>query len=190
MYTPFVLDFDCIECALRNEAYTSKWTVSVRPTHPTALLTETTGPGLPVPCSPAAGVRSVSLWILTSARAGQNRSQVVPGLDVKAPAGTLLGNVSHGMVFGMATSKVTITLQDAQIEEIRSLIAAGKATSVSAFVQHAVGIALYDAAGWREMLEDALQQTGGPLSKKERAWADALLSPRRQNRSSRKGKAA
>jgi len=27
------------------------------------------------------------------------------------------------------------------------------------------------------MLEDALQQTGGPLTKKERAWADALLSP-------------
>jgi hypothetical protein len=40
------------------------------------------------------------------------------------------------------------------------------------------------------MLEDALQQSGGPLTKKERAWADAILSPRQQKRVSRKGKAA
>jgi len=81
------------------------------------------------------------------------------------------------MVFGMATTKITITLQDDQLEEIRALVAAGQAASVSAFVKHAVGVALSDAAGWREMLEDALRQTGGPLTKKERAWADALLSP-------------
>jgi hypothetical protein len=43
-------------------------------------------------------------------------------------------------------------------------------------VQHAVRIALHDAAGWKEMLEDALRQTGGPLTKNERAWADAILS--------------
>jgi HSP20 family molecular chaperone IbpA/Arc/MetJ-type ribon-helix-helix transcriptional regulator len=96
----------------------------------------------------------------------------------------------HGMVFGMATTKITITLQDSQLEEIRALVAARKATSVSAFVKHAVGVALYDAAGWREMLQDALQQTGGPLTNKERSWADALLSPQGQKRGTRKGKAA
>lgn len=90
----------------------------------------------------------------------------------------------------MATTKVTITLQDDQLEEIRALVAAGQAASVSAFVKHAVGIALHDAAGWREMLQDALRQTGGPLTKKERAWADALLSPREPKRASGKGKAA
>ena len=94
------------------------------------------------------------------------------------------------MVFGMATSKITITLHDDQVKEIRSLVAAGQAASVSGFVQHAVGVALSDAAGWSEMLEDALQQTGGPLTRKERAWADALLSPREQKRSGKKGKAA
>ena len=93
------------------------------------------------------------------------------------------------MVFGMATTKITITLQDAQVEEIRALVAAGQAANVSAFVKHAVAVALFDAAGWREMLEDALRQTGGPLTKKERAWADAFLSPQGQKRS-RKGKAA
>ncbi len=94
------------------------------------------------------------------------------------------------MVFGMATTKITITLQDDQVEEIRALVAAGQAASVSAFVKHAIAVALFDAAGWKEMLEDALRQTGGPLTKKERAWADALLSPEGQKRGSRKGKAA
>jgi Arc/MetJ-type ribon-helix-helix transcriptional regulator len=90
----------------------------------------------------------------------------------------------------MATTKITITLDDDQVEEIRALVAAGKLASVSAFVKHAVGVALHDAAGWRAMLEDALQETGGPLSKSERAWADALLSPQGQKRGSRRGKAA
>jgi Arc/MetJ-type ribon-helix-helix transcriptional regulator len=94
------------------------------------------------------------------------------------------------MVFGMATIKITITLQREQVEEIRELVAAGEAASVSAFVKHAVGIALYDAAGWREMLQQGLAQTGGPLTKKERAWADGILSPRKQKRAARRGKAA
>lgn len=94
------------------------------------------------------------------------------------------------MVFGMATTKITITLHDDQVKEIRALIAAGQAANVSAFVQHAVGVALSDAAGWREMLEDALQQTGGSLTKKERAWADALLSPREHRKGAKRGKAA
>lgn len=97
---------------------------------------------------------------------------------------------SHGMFFGMATSKITITLRDEEVEEIRALVASGEAKSVSGFVQHAVRIALSDAAGWREMLNDALRQTGGPLTKKERAWADAHLSPRRPKRDARKGRAA
>jgi Arc/MetJ-type ribon-helix-helix transcriptional regulator len=81
------------------------------------------------------------------------------------------------MVSGMASRKITITLRDGQAEEIRALVAAGEAASVSAFVERAVGAALLDAAEWKEMLRDALQQTGGLLTKRERAWADALLAP-------------
>ena len=92
------------------------------------------------------------------------------------------------MVFGMATTKITITLENDQLEEVRALVAAGEAASVSGFVKHAVGIALSDAAGWREMLEDALRQTGGPLTNRERAWADALFASRKQKRSRRSGK--
>jgi Arc/MetJ-type ribon-helix-helix transcriptional regulator len=93
------------------------------------------------------------------------------------------------MVIGMATIKITITLEEEQIEEIRALVAAGEAGNISAFVKHAVGVALSDAAGWREMLKEALRETGGPLTKKERAWADSILSPR-QRQASRKARAA
>ena len=94
------------------------------------------------------------------------------------------------MVFGMATRKITITLGDDQIQEVRALVTAGQAASISGFVQHAVRVALCDAAGWKEMLEDALQQTGGPLTQKERAWADRLLSRREEEKRVKKGKAA
>ena len=90
----------------------------------------------------------------------------------------------------MATRKITITLDDDQVQAIRALVAVGQAANVSAFVQHAVGVALHDAAGWKEMLDGALRQTGGPLTKNERAWADAVLSPRARKRGPRKGKAA
>ena len=94
------------------------------------------------------------------------------------------------MVSGMATTKLTITLDSEQLEEVRSLVTAGASSSVSAFVKHAVGIALHDAAGWRDMLEGALQETGGRLTKRERAWADSLLAPPQRKRRSRRGKAA
>ena len=80
------------------------------------------------------------------------------------------------MVFGMATTKITVTLHQDQVKEIRALVAAGQAANVSAFAQHAVSVALYDAACWREMLAVALEQTGGSLTKKERASSDAVLS--------------
>jgi Arc/MetJ-type ribon-helix-helix transcriptional regulator len=78
------------------------------------------------------------------------------------------------MVSGMATTKITITVPDEQIEEIRALVGARRAHSVSGFVKHAIGVALLDAAGWRQMLQEALRETGGPLTKEEREWADEV----------------
>jgi Arc/MetJ-type ribon-helix-helix transcriptional regulator len=94
------------------------------------------------------------------------------------------------MASGMATRKLTITLDNDQLEEVRRLVAAGKASSISGFVRHAVGVALHDAAGWREMLEGALEKSGGPLTNKERAWADALLSAKPRRRRARRKRAA
>jgi Arc/MetJ-type ribon-helix-helix transcriptional regulator len=84
-------------------------------------------------------------------------------------------------VIGMATTiKVTVTLDRAQLAEVQRLVAAGQARNVSDFVKHAVGVALLDVAGWGAMLGLALERTGGPLTRKERAWADSILkSPKK-----------
>ncbi len=79
------------------------------------------------------------------------------------------------MVIGMASKKVTITLDEEQLARVRALVGAGKAPSVSGFVQHAVGVALDDVAGWGALLARALEETGGPLSGDEKAWADEVL---------------
>jgi Arc/MetJ-type ribon-helix-helix transcriptional regulator len=75
----------------------------------------------------------------------------------------------------MASKKVTITLDEEQLGRIRALVEAGTAPSVSGFVQHAVGVALDDVAGWGALLAEALRETGGALSGGERAWADEML---------------
>jgi Arc/MetJ-type ribon-helix-helix transcriptional regulator len=95
------------------------------------------------------------------------------------------------MVPGMATHKITITLKDDQVERVRRLVAEGKAASVSGFVQHAVSVSLNDVAGWGVLLAEALDQTGGPLTVKERTWADGILATRasRKRRRQRRGAA-
>ena len=81
------------------------------------------------------------------------------------------------MVTGMATSKVTVTLDEAQLSQIRALADAGTVPSVSGFIQHAVGVALDDVAGWGAQLAQALRETGGPLTDRERARADEIIGP-------------
>jgi hypothetical protein len=47
-------------------------------------------------------------------------------------------------------------------------------------------VAIQDAAGWRAMLDEALEETGGPLTDKERAWVDSLLHRAPKKRARRK----
>jgi Arc/MetJ-type ribon-helix-helix transcriptional regulator len=86
------------------------------------------------------------------------------------------------MVFGMATTKITITLDEEQVEAVRRLVASKRARSVSGFVKHAVAVALQDADGWAALLQQSLAETGGPLTAKEKAWADKLLQGSRRRR--------
>ena len=86
------------------------------------------------------------------------------------------------MVIGMATKKVTITLDESQLERIRQLVESGRAASVSGFVQNAVGVALDDIAGWGALLAQALQETGGAVSPGEQAWADEMLGIKKRRR--------
>jgi len=90
------------------------------------------------------------------------------------------------MVSGMATTKVTITLPDRQLAEIRKRVAAQESASVSGFIQQAVQKSLDNAAEFRAIVDQALNATGGPLTPKERAWARRMLSPRRRGARPRK----
>jgi Arc/MetJ-type ribon-helix-helix transcriptional regulator len=79
------------------------------------------------------------------------------------------------MVVGMATRKVTITLEESALARIHDLVTQGAANSLSGFVKHAVAVALDDLAGWEAVLADGLATTGGDLTDEERAWADTVL---------------
>jgi Arc/MetJ-type ribon-helix-helix transcriptional regulator len=82
------------------------------------------------------------------------------------------------MVIGMATRKITVTLTDKQIDEIRKRVAARQSSSVSGYVQKAVERSLQSAAEFHAMIDEALEQSGGPLTAKERTWARKVLSPK------------
>jgi hypothetical protein len=90
----------------------------------------------------------------------------------------------------MATKKVTITLEAEQLAAIRALVEARSADSVSAFVQHAVAVSLNDVAGWGALLASALDKTGGPLTRAERAWADEVLTKSTGKRKKTRARAA
>ena len=77
-------------------------------------------------------------------------------------------------VVGVATN-VMITVDEAHLVAVRELVAAGRSSSVSGFVRHAIALAIDDVADWDAELADALEQTGGPLTAEEVAWADELL---------------
>jgi Arc/MetJ-type ribon-helix-helix transcriptional regulator len=77
----------------------------------------------------------------------------------------------------MATRKITLTLPDKQIEEIRKRVAVHEAVSVSGFVQRAIQRALLNSSEFSAMVDQGLIETGGPLTPKERAWARKMLSP-------------
>ena len=83
-----------------------------------------------------------------------------------------------GMVTGMATTKITITVPDAQLAEIKKRVTAREAASVSGFVQRAVQKSLENEAEFRAIIEEGLAATGGPLTARERAWAQKMLTSR------------
>ena len=94
--------------------------------------------------------------------------------------------ILRGMVDCMATAKITITLPDRQLDEIRKRVAAQDSPSVSGFIQQAVQKSLENAAEFRAIVEEALKTTGGPLKPKERAWARKMLAARKRGTKPRK----
>jgi hypothetical protein len=73
-------------------------------------------------------------------------------------------------------AKIAITLRPDVLEQVRVRVSAGQASSVSAFIEHAVLGQLAAEADFDEVINEMLAATGGPPTKAERAAARRLLS--------------
>ena len=148
--------------------------------------------------SPSAVASGAPAYILTSYALVDGKRSVYIPVTKRADASTLdvVQNVQEALPRMRAAIPEDIDVNFAFDQSgyvtnaIRALVTAGKASSVSAFVQHAIRVSLHDVAGWREMLEAALEESGGALTARERAWADARLRPRRRTHRARRGTTA
>lgn len=73
-------------------------------------------------------------------------------------------------------AKISITIEQDLLARVRLAVEAGHATSVSAYVEHAVAGQLAAEDDFEAMLAESLAATGGPLSDEERAAARRILS--------------
>lgn len=81
----------------------------------------------------------------------------------------------------MTKDKIAVTLPPALVAQARRAVREGRAASVSAYIEAALHekAKLDDLAS---MLEEMLAETGGPLTKRERAAADEALGVRSKRR--------
>ena len=86
----------------------------------------------------------------------------------------------------MAATKITITLPDSQLEEIQKRVRAKSAKRISAWVQRAVEKTLENEADFRAMIDEMLEESGGPATPEELAWARKMLSGGKRRRKSRR----
>lgn len=79
------------------------------------------------------------------------------------------------MLVGMTTTKIAVSLPPEHVEAARRAVTEGRAASVSAYVASALEekAKLDDLAA---MLDEMLDETGGPLTAAERDRADRILS--------------
>ena len=91
------------------------------------------------------------------------------------------------MIGGMTKAKIAVTLPPALVTRAQDAVREGRAPSISAYVASA----LEEKAKLDElekMLEEMLAETGGPLTAREEAAADAALgiAPARKHKRRRK----
>ncbi len=77
-------------------------------------------------------------------------------------------------MIGMTTTKIAVSLPAELVDQARRAVAEGRASSVSAYVAHALEeqAKLDDLAS---LLTEMLEETGGPLTAKEQKAADRSL---------------
>jgi Arc/MetJ-type ribon-helix-helix transcriptional regulator len=87
------------------------------------------------------------------------------------------------MIMGMTSAKIAVSLPERLVVEARRAVRRGSASSVSALVAQSLAerLKLEDLT---LMLDEMLAETGGPLTRTEKAAAEAELGmrPRRKGR--------
>ncbi len=81
-----------------------------------------------------------------------------------------------GMTKSKPKVKLAITLSSELARRVRDEVAAGRATSVSAWIEHAISCQLAAEADFDSLVDDVLASTGGPITDAEREHAWKLLS--------------
>ena len=77
------------------------------------------------------------------------------------------------MMFGMTREKIAVSLPAELVRAAKSAVKAGRAASVSGYVEAALSAHIANADdAW---IDTWLEETGGPLTPEEIAWADRAL---------------
>jgi hypothetical protein len=82
--------------------------------------------------------------------------------------------VGRGMIAGMTSAKVAISLPKAVLARARAAVRRGDAPSLSAYVCKALEEMTGDDDVIR-MLDEMLEKTGGPPTPEEIRWADGVI---------------
>lgn len=96
-------------------------------------------------------------------------------------AGEWTSRCPGSILSGMTAAKIAISLPAPVVERARAAVKEGRAASVSAYIAAALEeqAKLEDLAG---LLDEMLEESGGPLTAAEKAAADRALGPRRRAR--------
>lgn len=101
--------------------------------------------------------------------------------QVSARKGLLRAGPLDGMIPGMKTTKIAVSLPPLLVEQARRAVRRGLAPSVSAYVARALEerAKLDDLT---QMLDDMLAESGGPMTNDERRETEEVLGIRKRRK--------
>jgi Arc/MetJ-type ribon-helix-helix transcriptional regulator len=79
------------------------------------------------------------------------------------------------MIEGMTKAKIAVTIDEDLVTMARRAVESGRARSLSAYIEEALA-AWVAHDDFDALLDLMLEETGGPLTEEEIAWADQALN--------------
>lgn len=78
------------------------------------------------------------------------------------------------MMLGMTRAKIAVSLPAELVAAARKAVRSGRAESVSGYVEAALAAQVANDSV-DEWIAQMLEESGGPMTDEERAWADSVL---------------